>query len=126
VAEPEPAAEAQGRQDLRGSGTVLVVDDEGMIRNFAKSALESQGYKVLLAADGQEAVRVFREKSAEIGLVLLDVAMPGMDGVATLERIRETGPPRSRADMQRIRRFGPGEAVCEEPDRRPSSPNRSP
>jgi two-component system CheB/CheR fusion protein len=92
VAEPEPAAEAQGRQDLRGSGTVLVVDDEGMIRNFAKSALESQGYKVLLAADGQEAVRVFREKSAEIGLVLLDVAMPGMDGVATLERIRETGP----------------------------------
>jgi len=92
VAEPEPAAEAQGRQDLRGSGTILVVDDEEMIRSFTKSALESQGYKVLLAADGYEAVRVYREKSAEIGLVMLDVAMPGLDGVATLERIRETAP----------------------------------
>jgi two-component system CheB/CheR fusion protein len=94
VGEAEPAreAEGEGRQDLRGAGTVLVVDDEEMIRNFTRSALESLGYKVLLAADGREAVRVFQERSAEIGLILLDVAMPGMDGPATLARIRETGP----------------------------------
>jgi len=89
---PAPAAEPEVRQDLRGAGTVLVVDDEEVIRNFTRSALESRGYKVLLATDGYEAVRVFQEKSAEIGLILMDVAMPGMDGLTTLARIRETGP----------------------------------
>jgi signal transduction histidine kinase/CheY-like chemotaxis protein len=89
---PAPMAEGEGRQDLRGAGTILVVDDEEMIRSFTKSALESYGYQVLLAADGHEGVRMFQEKSGEIGLVLLDVAMPGMDGLATLEKIREIRP----------------------------------
>jgi two-component system CheB/CheR fusion protein len=84
-----PKAEGEGRTDLRGAGTILVVDDEEMIRNFSKSALESFGYRVLLAADGYEGVRLFQENSAAVGLVLLDVAMPGMDGGATLQRIRE-------------------------------------
>ena len=85
--ESSQIAEDTTRQDLRGSGTVLVVDDEEMIRNFTKAALEPYGYTVLLARDGQEAVRLFRERSSEIGLVLLDVAMPGMDGLETLEWI---------------------------------------
>jgi CheY-like chemotaxis protein len=92
-----PAAAEAARQvapdvlseDLRGSGTVLVVDDEQMIRSFTKSALEPYGYRVLLAQNGQEGVRVFQERSSDIGLVLLDVAMPGMDGLETLTRIRE-------------------------------------
>jgi nitrogen-specific signal transduction histidine kinase len=75
-------------ENLRSSGTVLVVDDEAVIRNFTKSALEPYGYEVLLAEDGAEALRMFQERSGSIGLVLLDVAMPGMDGVETLKRIR--------------------------------------
>jgi nitrogen-specific signal transduction histidine kinase len=88
-AAPPPKTESLGRADLRGVGTILVVDDEEMIRSFSRSALESFGYQVLLAADGYEGVRLFHEHAAEIALVLLDVAMPGMDGHKTLQRIRE-------------------------------------
>jgi CheY-like chemotaxis protein len=78
--------------DLRGAGTVLVVDDEEIITSFSRSALEPYGYSVLVARDGPEATRIFQERSADIGLVLLDVALPGMDGLETLERIREIRP----------------------------------
>ena len=71
---------------------VLVIDDEEMIRNFARSALERYGYRVLWAGDGQEGLRLFREKSHDVGLVLLDVNMPGMDGLETLDRMREIRP----------------------------------
>jgi two-component system CheB/CheR fusion protein len=92
--ETPPAREVEGEngKDLRGEGTVLVVDDEEMIRSFTRSTLESYGYKVLLAADGQEGVRLFQERFGEIGLVVLDLAMPGMDGPAVLERFREIRP----------------------------------
>jgi two-component system, chemotaxis family, CheB/CheR fusion protein len=90
--EPSQPAETASHDDLRGAGTVLVVDDEEVIRNFCKSALESHGYTVLQASNGQEAVRLFRERSSEIALVLLDVAMPGMDGIEALEWIRGIRP----------------------------------
>jgi signal transduction histidine kinase/CheY-like chemotaxis protein len=79
-------------EDLRGAGTVLAIDDEELIRNFTRSALEPYGYRVLLAENGREGVRVFQERSSDIGLVLLDVAMPGMDGLETLTRIRGIRP----------------------------------
>ena len=50
------------------------------------------GYSVLLAQDGAEAIRLFEEKADQIGLVLLDLAMPGMDGSQTLDRIRKIRP----------------------------------
>jgi CheY-like chemotaxis protein len=86
VAHDEPSG------DVRGAGTVLVVDDEELIRNFVKRALEPFGYGVLLAQNGLEAMRSVKERPGEIGLVLLDVAMPGMDGLETLIRIREITP----------------------------------
>ena len=89
---PAQIAEDVTRDDLRGAGTVLVVDDEEMIRNFNRSALEPYGYTVLLARDGQEGLRMFQQRSTDIELVLLDVAMPGMDGPETLERIRGIRP----------------------------------
>jgi nitrogen-specific signal transduction histidine kinase len=89
---PSRVAHDEPSGDVRGAGTVLVVDDEELIRNFVKHALEPFGYGVLLAANGLEAVRSVKESAGEIGLVLLDVAMPGMDGLETLIRIREMTP----------------------------------
>ena len=78
------AAEVQPREarqaEARGTATVLVVDDESMVRDFARAALERFGYRVLTANDGREAVRVFEANAEEIGLVLLDLAMPVLGG----------------------------------------------
>jgi nitrogen-specific signal transduction histidine kinase/ActR/RegA family two-component response regulator len=80
------AEEAIG-EELRGSGTILVVDDEALIRTFTRSALQPYGYTVLMARNGAEAIEVFQERGHQIGLILLDVAMPEMDGVETLEHL---------------------------------------
>jgi two-component system CheB/CheR fusion protein len=87
-----PLATETYPDELRGAGTVLVVDDEELIRNYCRSALVPYGYQVLLARDGPESIRLFQENADQIGLVLLDVAMPGLDGSQTLERIREIRP----------------------------------
>jgi len=86
---PSQIAEDAIAEDLRGAGTVLLIDDEALIRSFTKSALEQYGYEALLAQDGREGVRVFQEESDRIGLVLLDFAMPGMAAVETLKEIQE-------------------------------------
>jgi CheY-like chemotaxis protein len=91
--QPPPEVEAATISgDLRGTGAVLVVDDEELIRSVVQSALAPYGYTVLAARDSSEGVRMFQESSGEIGLVLLDVAMPGADGSETLDRIREIRP----------------------------------
>ncbi|MFN7996080.1 MAG: PAS domain S-box protein [Bryobacteraceae bacterium] len=75
-------------EDLRGTGTILVVDDEEIVRRTARSALERQGYSVVLAETGAEAVEIFRWRRNEIRVVLLDLTMPGPDGEATFEQLR--------------------------------------
>jgi len=67
--------------------TILVVDDEAYIRQLLQRILEVEGYNVVTAASGQEAVD--KVSSGNINLVLLDIIMPGMDGIQTLELIRE-------------------------------------
>ena len=67
--------------------TVLVVDDEADIRGLVRQLLLRAGHDVAEAADGREAVRAFHERRPD--LVILDVAMPELDGWATLERIRD-------------------------------------
>ncbi len=79
-------------QGLRGHGTVLVVDDEQVMRTVAKAALERYGYHVLLATNGVEALEVFRQAAAEIAVVLLDLTMPLMSGEETLEKLRALRP----------------------------------
>jgi two-component system, cell cycle sensor histidine kinase and response regulator CckA len=81
--EPETAA----RRKL----TVLVVDDEPTVRDFAKAALERSGHRVLLAANGREALRML-ETSPAVDLVLLDVVMPVIGGGETLNAIRKQRP----------------------------------
>jgi CheY-like chemotaxis protein len=72
--------------------TVLVVDDEDSVRALARSALEAIGCTVLEAGDGVEALAVFRAHAGEIRLVLLDLAMPRLDGTEALRELRRLNP----------------------------------
>ncbi|MHB8763265.1 MAG: PAS domain-containing hybrid sensor histidine kinase/response regulator [Deferrisomatales bacterium] len=76
----------------RLAGTVLVVDDEPMVRESTAATLGELGLAVLCAADGEEAAALYRRRAAEIDAVLLDLTMPRMDGVACLEALRAVRP----------------------------------
>jgi CheY-like chemotaxis protein len=89
AAAPSPHAEPSPPPEFTGSGKVLVVDDEEVVRRIARIALERAGYTVLLAEDGREAVEAFRNAANEIRLVALDMTMPGMSGERTLRLLRE-------------------------------------
>jgi two-component system cell cycle sensor histidine kinase/response regulator CckA len=67
-----------------------VADDEAIVRRAAKSALERQGYRVLLAENGREAVDLVR--GAEVRLVLLDLSMPLLGGEGALDELRRVRP----------------------------------
>ena len=82
---------AQGR-DSRGGGKILVVDDEEGVRDVAKGMLEREGFSVITAEDGREAVRIFPSVSEEIDAVLLDLSMPHMDGGEVLREMRRLCP----------------------------------
>jgi two-component system, cell cycle sensor histidine kinase and response regulator CckA len=69
--------------------TILLVDDEEMIRLAGKRILEKMGYQVLLAADGMEGIRVFSEHKEKLSVVILDMMMPVMDGEETFLRLKE-------------------------------------
>ena len=84
--------EAAGQKNLRGSGTVLVVDDEEVVRNTARAMLERYGYSVLLAHDGQEAVDLYRAAPDRIAVVLLDLTMPVMGGAEAFRQLRLIRP----------------------------------
>ena len=74
---------------IKGSGQILIVDDEEVIRITAKAMLEDMNYKVINAKNGQEAVAIFKKKYKDIDLVLLDMVMPEMNGRETFLRMRE-------------------------------------
>ena len=74
----EKQAEQAVSQDA--SETILVVDDDDEIRDLTREILEDSGYKVLDAANGEQALNIFKEQSNEIDLVLMDLNMPGMGG----------------------------------------------
>ena len=74
--------------------TVLIVDDEAAIREVTQCVLQHRGINTLLAANGAEALQLFRERSAEIAVVLTDIHMPGLSGLEFIRALRrEPRPP---------------------------------
>ncbi len=73
-------------------GSVLVIDDEFMVREAVTDILTLENIQVLEASDGEEGVALYRRHAGEIDLVLLDLSMPGMNGEETFRRIRELDP----------------------------------
>ncbi len=71
---------------MKSSRPVLVVDDDPFILEFLKAVLEASGYPVMTASDGREALQ--RLESSRPGLILLDMAMPVLDGVGFLQEMR--------------------------------------
>ncbi len=83
TAEPTEAQPVIGGQE-----TILLVDDEQSVLNLAQNILERYGYSTLTARSGEEALEVYQDQADRIGLVVLDLNMPGMGGPACLERLR--------------------------------------
>lgn len=75
-----------------GTETILVVEDEPMLRDLLQSALEQKGYAVLTAADGEEAVHVYLKNDRRIALIVSDVGLPKMSGVQVHATIKEICP----------------------------------
>jgi PAS domain S-box-containing protein len=78
---------------IRGSGaTILLVEDERPVRSTVRRLLERHGYKVLEAANGQDALTLVTARASEINLVLSDMVMPGMGGMELADRLRALSP----------------------------------
>ena len=85
-------AKAGEAEPPRGSGKVLLVEDEAAVRDVARAQLESLGYSVLACANGAEALLVTGALSEPLDLLLTDVVMPGMNGRELAARLRERQP----------------------------------
>jgi CheY-like chemotaxis protein len=83
----------EGPQDpVKGSGTLLVIDDESGVRDVAVAFLELSGFTVLDAPSGAEGVEIFKQHHSEIRAVLLDVTMPGISTESILAELRAIQP----------------------------------
>jgi CheY-like chemotaxis protein len=78
--------------EVRGEGTVLLVEDEAAVRKLVRSILVQHGFDVIEAADAQEAIARFDADPARIDLLLTDVIMPGLNGKELAERLRAERP----------------------------------
>jgi len=77
---------------LKGKETVLLVDDEHMVINVGKEMLTALSYKVMIAANGEEAVKIYEKNRDKIDIVVLDLIMPDMGGGEVYDRIKEMNP----------------------------------
>jgi CheY-like chemotaxis protein len=76
---------------VRGE-TILIADDEEYVREAARTVLETNGYRTLLAADGTEALALYARHAATIDAVLTDITMPFMDGIALIKGLQRLRP----------------------------------
>ena len=92
TSEDRLANSAESVAGTRGKPGILVVEDEEGIRAVLDIALRQQGFTVWLARSGQEGIELYRRHRETIGMVLLDVHMPGLDGPHTLAALQELEP----------------------------------
>jgi PAS domain S-box-containing protein len=79
-------------ETLKGTETVLLVDDEDRIVDIGEKTLKFMGYKVLIARNGKEAVESYKKNPAGIDIVILDMIMPEMGGGEVYDRLKEINP----------------------------------
>jgi PAS domain S-box-containing protein len=85
-------ATTESSEAAGGTETILIVEDEEMLRNILQMLLESKGYHVYAAADGLEAVDMYKGHKHQIDLVLTDIGLPKMDGIEEFEKLLEINP----------------------------------
>ncbi len=76
----------------RGSGTILLIDDERMIIDVGEELLQELGYKVFTATSGQDAIKLYEKNTDKIDLVIMDMIMPGMGGGETFDHLKKIKP----------------------------------
>jgi two-component system, cell cycle sensor histidine kinase and response regulator CckA len=81
-----------GSENLNGTETILVVDDESLVLTMAETILTEFGYKILTANGGQKALAILSREDTPVDMVVTDLVMPGMGGRELIERIRELAP----------------------------------
>jgi DNA-binding NtrC family response regulator len=96
IAERAPEIGQRVRKSIEeipgGTETILVIEDEEMLRSLAKGILVSKGYKVLIAEDGMQGVEMYQSHQKEIAVVLSDVGLPLLSGPDVFRKIREINP----------------------------------
>jgi PAS domain S-box-containing protein len=91
---PAPAEDSKSVADKPTGGheTILLVDDEPLVRNLGQTILEGFGYRVLLGNDGQDAIDIYQREHARIDLIILDLTMPRLSGRDALRRLLKINP----------------------------------
>ncbi len=87
-----PGCSVSSEEHAGGTETILVAEDDPTLRKLFLEVLGSAGYRIIMAENGREAVRMFEEHREEIGLTLLDIIMPGMNGKEVADEIRRARP----------------------------------
>jgi len=90
--QPVRVEETPRQEWLTGNETILVVDDEEHVVEVVEEVLKAMDYKVLVARNGKEAVKVFKKEKGKIDLVILDMIMPGISGGETFDRLKDIDP----------------------------------
>lgn len=89
---PEPESNAEVEEDLQGTETILLVEDEELVRNLVRETLETYGYKILEAANGTDGLLIYEQYRESIDLLLTDAVMPKMGGKDLAAILSKTYP----------------------------------
>ncbi|MDD3502183.1 MAG: response regulator, partial [Candidatus Cloacimonetes bacterium] len=76
----------------KGEGTILVVDDEPLVRRISSEMLTAMGYKVMTANNGEEAINIYKDNAQDIDMIILDMVMPKKSGKDAYMEIRKINP----------------------------------
>lgn len=88
---PDLSPQMGAKMDIQ-PGMILVIDDEEPVRDAVSDILEMEGFQVLTAHNGMTGVAIYQQKQAEISLIILDLSMPGMNGVETFQALQAVDP----------------------------------